>query len=66
MELTPPDYERLIDKIGDDVKKYQQYQYVQSAKEIRKIDCQTMNRNLVNFLDNLINRYQELNDTQID
>lgn len=51
------DYRELIDNMGEDVRNYQEYKYVQSAKEILQIDCQPMNSNLVHFLDRLVQRY---------
>ncbi|MBB1079758.1 hypothetical protein H5S09_07490 [Limosilactobacillus sp. STM2_1] len=58
MELTPHDYEILLEKMGTIINCHQQYHYVQSAKHIRQIDCQPMNLNLANFLDLLVKRYQ--------
>jgi GMP synthase (glutamine-hydrolysing) len=65
MELTPQDYGQLIEKMGDDIANYQHYRYVQSAEQIRKIDCQPMNHNLASFLDKLVNRYQKQNQIQL-
>lgn len=59
LELTPADYQALIQHMGDDVNHHQEYQYVQSASQIQQIDCQPMNTNLVNFLDKLVERYQQ-------
>lgn len=61
MELTPPDYQLLIEEMGTDVSHYQQYRYVQSAEQIRQIDCAAMNSNLAHFLDRLVGRYYQEN-----
>ncbi|MFR0610793.1 glutamine amidotransferase-related protein, partial [Limosilactobacillus mucosae] len=60
MELTPADYELLLAKLGQDVKRHREFSYVQSAEEIRQIDCKAMNSNLSTFLDHLVSRYYSI------
>ena len=59
MELTAQDYKILIKRMGDILKRHQQYPDVQSIEEIRQIDCQPMNQNLAAILDQLVKKYQE-------